>query len=187
MNYHQPFSEEIDGTPIPANFREVVNLGPSYSPASLSDTNIHQWRKQPPQLQIVPRYPTRSGYALVSHSPALLHQFAINIVKWLEVANLFDIRQAKGETLKSYLAQFNNITIRVNDLDYNPLERAGQFSDSMVLRRPQSMEEIKTRAKKHVKVEKGQVNRLEAERQSRLRDPKPTISGGQKGEAKRPT
>ncbi|RDX71021.1 hypothetical protein CR513_49673, partial [Mucuna pruriens] len=32
-------------------------------------------------------------------------------VKHMDVADLFDIRQAKGETLKSYLARFNNATV----------------------------------------------------------------------------
>ncbi|RDX97028.1 hypothetical protein CR513_20246, partial [Mucuna pruriens] len=33
-------------------------------------------------------------------------------MKCLEVVDLFDIRQNKGEPLKSYLAQFNNATIK---------------------------------------------------------------------------
>ncbi|RDX65184.1 hypothetical protein CR513_56178, partial [Mucuna pruriens] len=97
-------------------------------------------------------------------------QFVANKVKRLEVAYLFDIRQNKGETLKSYLAQFNNVTIRVNDLDqkffmkaFQKGLRVGQFNDSMALRKPLSMEETRTRVEKHIKVEEDQADRLEAE------------------------
>ncbi|RDX98639.1 hypothetical protein CR513_18411, partial [Mucuna pruriens] len=38
-------------------------------------------------------------------------QFMDNKAKWLKVVDLFDIRQAIGENLKSYLARFNNATI----------------------------------------------------------------------------
>ncbi|RDX91100.1 hypothetical protein CR513_26971, partial [Mucuna pruriens] len=39
------------------------------------------------------------------------------VVKQLEVADLFDIKQAKGESLKSYLTRFNNATVWVDDPD----------------------------------------------------------------------
>ncbi|RDY09336.1 hypothetical protein CR513_06297, partial [Mucuna pruriens] len=44
-------------------------------------------------------------------------QFATNKMKRFEVVDLFDIRQTKGESLKSYLARFNNATVQVNDSD----------------------------------------------------------------------
>ncbi|RDX65632.1 hypothetical protein CR513_55693, partial [Mucuna pruriens] len=43
---------------------------------------------------------------------SFVSQFAANKVKRLEVVNLFDIRLAKVETLKSYLARFNNATVQ---------------------------------------------------------------------------
>ncbi|RDX80873.1 hypothetical protein CR513_38519, partial [Mucuna pruriens] len=126
----QPFSEEIDETPIPLNFREVV-------------VEPFDGTKRTTKLQAVPGYPVRCGHALVSHYPASLHKFATNRVKRLEVVDLFVIRQAKGETLKSYLPRFNNATVWVNDLDqkffvkaFQKGLRAGLFNDSLAVRRP---------------------------------------------------
>ncbi|RDX93068.1 hypothetical protein CR513_24711, partial [Mucuna pruriens] len=106
----------------------------------------------------------------------------------LEVGDLFDIRKAKDETLKSYLARFNNATVRVNDPDqkffmkaFQKGLRVGQFSDSLALRRPLSTEEIRTRVEKHIEVEEDQ-----AERRSGIRDTQPTQQTGQKGENKYP-
>ncbi|RDX82668.1 hypothetical protein CR513_36521, partial [Mucuna pruriens] len=42
---------------------------------------------------------------------SFVSQFAANKVKRLEVADLFDIKQSREESLKSYLAHFNNATI----------------------------------------------------------------------------
>ncbi|RDX83654.1 hypothetical protein CR513_35421, partial [Mucuna pruriens] len=97
--------------------------------------------------------------------------FAANKAKILEVADLFDIRQGKGESLKSYLARFNNATVRVNDPDQKFFIKAFQkglkaspYSDSLALKRPTSMEEIRVRAKKHVEAEEDQAEWLEEER-----------------------
>ncbi|RDX97029.1 hypothetical protein CR513_20247, partial [Mucuna pruriens] len=50
--------------------------------------------------------------------------------------------------------------------------RVGQFSDSLELRNPLSMEEIRTRAEKHIEVEEDQADRLEV-RQSSSRNTRP--------------
>ncbi|RDX58139.1 hypothetical protein CR513_62567, partial [Mucuna pruriens] len=70
-----------------------------------------------------------NGHALVGHPS--------------DPFDIFDIKQNKGKTLKSYLARFNNIAIRVNDLDKKNFVKAfqkglrvGQFSDSFALRKP---------------------------------------------------
>ncbi|RDY02116.1 hypothetical protein CR513_14466, partial [Mucuna pruriens] len=120
-------------------------------------------------------------------------QFAANKVKRLKVADLFDIKQAKGESLKSYLAHFHNATVRVNDLDqkffvkaFQKGLRVGQFSDALALRRPSSMEEIRVCTEKHIGAEEDQADQLEAEHQPPgQRESRPRIQGGQqKGEAK---
>ncbi|RDY08263.1 hypothetical protein CR513_07522, partial [Mucuna pruriens] len=93
-------------------------------------------------------------------------QFAVNKVKKLE---------AEEESLKSYLAHFNNATVQVDD----PVQkffvkafqkglRAGPFSDALALRKPVSMEEICIRAEKHVEMQEDQYERRMA--------PTPTIT-----------
>ncbi|RDX74953.1 hypothetical protein CR513_45232, partial [Mucuna pruriens] len=99
-------------------------------------------------------------------------------------------KQAKGESLKSYLARFNNTTVRVDDLDQKFFVKAfqkglkvGPFSNALALRRPTSMEEIRARAKKHVEVEEDQLERREVERDFDHKDVRCTI---QAKEDKRP-
>ncbi|RDX91669.1 hypothetical protein CR513_26318, partial [Mucuna pruriens] len=133
-----PFCKEIDEILIPPNFREVV-VEPF---DGTQDPHAHL---QAFQAQM---HFKRSDYALDGDPSS---QFAANKVKKLEVADLFDIKQSRGESLKSYLARFNNVTVRVDDPDQKNFGlRAGSFSDTLALRRLSSMEEIRTRAEKHV-------------------------------------
>ncbi|RDX92553.1 hypothetical protein CR513_25302, partial [Mucuna pruriens] len=62
--------------------------------------------------------------------------------------------------------------VRVNDLGqkvfvkaFQKRLRARQFNDALALRRPLSMDEIRTHTEKHIEAEKDQANRLEVERQ----------------------
>ncbi|RDX70030.1 hypothetical protein CR513_50775, partial [Mucuna pruriens] len=116
------------------------------------------------------QYSERSGYAMAVHSSCLNHSIIQG--KRLEVANLFDIRQAKGENLKSYLTRFDNVTVLVNDPDQKFFVKAflkglptGQFSDALALRQLSNMKEIRTRAKKHIEAEEDLVNQLEVKHQ----------------------
>ncbi|RDY06530.1 hypothetical protein CR513_09464, partial [Mucuna pruriens] len=104
-------------------------------------------------------------------------QFTLNKIKCLEVADLFNIRQNKGETLESYLAWFNNTTVRKGLM-------VGQFNDSLTLRKPLCMEEIRAQAEKHIEVEEDQADWLEAKRQLGTRDMQPASQGGPRGEVK---
>ncbi|RDX70822.1 hypothetical protein CR513_49887, partial [Mucuna pruriens] len=115
--------------------------------------------------------PPRSIRSFSDLATSFASQFVTNKMKRLEIANIFDIRQNKGEPLKSYLARFNNTTVKVNNPDqkffvkaFQKGLRAGQFSDSLALRKPPSMEEIRTRVEKHIEVKEDQADRLEAER-----------------------
>ncbi|RDX76999.1 hypothetical protein CR513_42940, partial [Mucuna pruriens] len=181
----QPFSEEIDETPIPSNFLKVVveSFDGTQDPHVHLQAFQHQmyvsggndslnYKLFPDTLREVAIHwmttlPTRSIWSFNDLVGSFVSQFAANKVKRLEVADLFDIKQAKGESLKSYLAHFNNAIVRVNNLDQNFFIeglRIGQFRDALALRRPSSMEEIRARAEKHIEVEEDQANQLEAER-----------------------
>ncbi|RDX90986.1 hypothetical protein CR513_27091, partial [Mucuna pruriens] len=133
--------------------------------------------------------PPRSIRTFKDLANAFTSQFTTNKTKKLEVANLFDIKQNKSETFKSYLARFNNAIVRVNDPDqkffvkaFQKGLRARQFSDSIMLRKPQSMEKIRTYAEKHIKVEEDQTDRIEAEK-----EPGSEVRLTMKGENKYPT
>ncbi|RDY01680.1 hypothetical protein CR513_14965, partial [Mucuna pruriens] len=60
---------------------------------------------------------SRSIQTFKDLAESFVSQFATNKVKRLEVADLFNIKQAEGESLKGYLACFNNTTVRVDDPD----------------------------------------------------------------------
>ncbi|RDY09774.1 hypothetical protein CR513_05814, partial [Mucuna pruriens] len=96
---------------------------------------------------------------------SFMSQFTANKVKKLE------------ESLKSYLACFNNAIVWVDGPDqiffvkaFQKGLRAGPFSDALALRRPVSMEEICVRAEKHVEVEEDRAKRMEVERTRGRRD-----------------
>ncbi|RDX96320.1 hypothetical protein CR513_21037, partial [Mucuna pruriens] len=111
--------------------------------------------------------PARSIQMFDDLAGSFVSQFAANKVKKIEVADLFDVKQSQDETLKSYLACFNNAIVRGL--------RAGPFSDALTLRLFASMEEIRVRAEKHIEVEGDQAERLEVERVDTIR---PVQQGG---------
>ncbi|RDX93804.1 hypothetical protein CR513_23893, partial [Mucuna pruriens] len=128
--------------------------------------------------------PARSVRSFSDLAGSFVSQFAANRVKRLE-----------GGSLKSYLARFNNATVRVDDPDQKFFVKAFQkglrvdpFSDALALRRPSTMEEICARAEKHVEVEEDQTKRLEVERLPNHKESKLGVQRAQqKGDAKRQT
>ncbi|RDX73627.1 hypothetical protein CR513_46737, partial [Mucuna pruriens] len=92
-------------------------------------------------MQWFSNLPPRTIHTFNDLATIFASQFATNKAKRLEVANLFDIKQAKGKSFKKYLPRFNSATVHVDDLDqkffvkafYKGL-RVGQFSDSLTLK-----------------------------------------------------
>ncbi|RDX85066.1 hypothetical protein CR513_33787, partial [Mucuna pruriens] len=114
-------------------------------------------------MQWMVTLPPRSIQTFSELAGSFVSQFAANKVKRLEVANLFDIKQAKDESLKSYLARFNKATVQVDDPDQKFFGlKASPFSDALALRRPSSMDEIQAQAEKHVEMEDDQIERIGA-------------------------
>ncbi|RDX86854.1 hypothetical protein CR513_31759, partial [Mucuna pruriens] len=184
----QPFSEEIDEAMIPPNFREL--LIESFDGTQDPHAHLQAFQTQKyisggsdrlncklfpgtlrgVAMQWMATLPPRSIHTFSDLARLFLSQFAANKAKKIEVADLFDIKQARGESLKDYLARFNTATVRVNDPDQKIFVKAfqkglcvGPFSDALALRRPASMEEIRMRAEKHIEVEEDQAERMEAD------------------------
>ncbi|RDX99314.1 hypothetical protein CR513_17637, partial [Mucuna pruriens] len=168
--------------PIPPNFREIVIE--SYDGTQDPHTHLQAFQTQmyissgndrlsyklfSGTLRCVAMHwmatlPAKSIQTFSDLASSFVSQFAANKVKRLEVSNLFDIKQAREENLKSYLACFNNATIRGL--------RAGPFSDALALRKPASMKEIHACVEKHVQVEEDQLERRKAERALSHKDSK---------------
>ncbi|RDX73895.1 hypothetical protein CR513_46428, partial [Mucuna pruriens] len=77
-------------------------------------------------MQWMATLPPRSIRTFNDLARLFLSQFAANKTKKLEVADLFDFKQARGESLKGYLARFNTATVRVNDPDQKFFVKAFQ-------------------------------------------------------------
>ncbi|RDX95256.1 hypothetical protein CR513_22254, partial [Mucuna pruriens] len=141
--------------------------------------------EQHPQLQAIPRHPKGPYNAITFDdlTTIFISQFTINKAKRLEVADLFDIKQMKGENLKGYLTRFNSATVRVNDSDQKFFVKVfqkglytDQFNKSLALRRLSNIEVIRAQAEKHIEVEKDLANCLEVERQPLAPQTKPSHS-----------
>ncbi|RDX82113.1 hypothetical protein CR513_37136, partial [Mucuna pruriens] len=95
--------------------------------------------------------------------------FTTNRAKKIEVADLFEIKQVKGESLKNYLTRFNSVMIQVNNPNQiffvKAFLRVGQFNDSLALRLLASMGEIKAWTKKHMEADKEPIDQLQAKRE----------------------
>ncbi|RDY01553.1 hypothetical protein CR513_15102, partial [Mucuna pruriens] len=128
-------------------------------------------------MQWMTTLPPKSIQTFKDLAGSFVSQFAANKVKKLEVADLFDIKQAEGESLESYLACFNNATVRVDDPDqkffvkaFQKGLRAGLVSDALALRKPTNMEEICARVEKPVEVEEDQFEQRKTERRPDRKD-----------------
>ncbi|RDX70273.1 hypothetical protein CR513_50508, partial [Mucuna pruriens] len=148
---------DIDQFIIPSHFRELV-VDP------FDETQDPYINLQASQTQV-------TIHTFNDLATTFISQFTTNRVKRLEVIDLFDIRQAKGKSLKKYYACFNNAIVQVNDLDpkyfvkaFQKGLRVGQFSDSLALRRPASMGEIRVKVEKHIKVKEDQADKIRVER-----------------------
>ncbi|RDX81938.1 hypothetical protein CR513_37335, partial [Mucuna pruriens] len=185
----QLFCKEIDETAIPPNFREIIvepfdgsqdphaHLQAFQTQIYISGRNDRLSCKLFPgtlrgvAMQWMSTLPPRSIQTFRDLAGFFLSQFAANKVKRLELADLFDVKQGERESLKKYLARFNNATVRVDDPDqkffvkaFQKGLRAGPFSDALALRKPTNMEEIRARAEKHVEMEEDQLERRRSER-----------------------
>ncbi|RDX77914.1 hypothetical protein CR513_41880, partial [Mucuna pruriens] len=102
--------------------------------------------------------PPRTIHTFNNLASTFVSQFVADHAKRLEVTDLFDIRQAKGESLKKYLTHFNSATVQVNNLDQK------KFREGLPKGRPTSMGEIRGRVEKHFEAEEDQVNGIHAKR-----------------------
>ncbi|RDX70947.1 hypothetical protein CR513_49752, partial [Mucuna pruriens] len=66
-------------------------------------------------------------------------QFAANRAKKLEVTDLFDIKQMRGESLKKYLTRFNSATDQFFVKAFKKGLKPEQINNSLTLRRSASM------------------------------------------------
>ncbi|RDX99564.1 hypothetical protein CR513_17354, partial [Mucuna pruriens] len=83
--------------------------------------------------------PSRTIHTFNDLATCFVSQFSTNKAKKLEVADLFDIKQMKGETLKKYLVRFHGTMVQ----EFQKGLCVVQFNDSLALRRPASMEEAR--------------------------------------------
>jgi len=89
-----------------------------------------------------------------------LQQFATNQVKPQKLADLFDMRQKEGESLRAFLNLFCETTIKINSPNEEMFLEAfmnrlqtNPFSEFMLRDRPKTMKKVCRRATTHMDVE----------------------------------
>ncbi|KAK7333534.1 hypothetical protein VNO80_30309 [Phaseolus coccineus] len=100
-----------------------------------------------------------------------LINFSANKAKPLEVADLFEVKQAKKESIKQFLCRFSEVMVQIS----HPNERlfveafirglqSGLFGESLIERRPDCMAAVKIRAMSHIKAEEFTIKKREDEK-----------------------
>ncbi|RDY00323.1 hypothetical protein CR513_16514, partial [Mucuna pruriens] len=124
-----PFTKQIDHTPIPPHFRELV-VDPF--------NGLPDPCKRSTKLQTLPK--NVEGIAMRWFSSLLPHsitsfadlaatfesQFTTNKTRHLETIDLFDIKQKKTETLKQFLTRFHKAMVQVENPDQKNFVKAFQ-------------------------------------------------------------
>jgi len=96
----------------------------------------------------------------------LIQQFSASRHRKLLATNLFNVRQGYNESLREYLARFNNITIKVINPNqevfvgafHNGL-RVGQLNESLAQKPADSMDEIIAKADCYIKGEESNAEK----------------------------
>lgn len=95
--------------------------------------------------------------------------------------DMHDIKQESGETLKAYLARFNENTIRVWEPNQRTVVaafvkgvRSGPFNESLELRQPTPMDEIRRRAECYINSE--EANAVKKEREAKASENNSRVS-----------
>lgn len=91
-------------------------------------------------------------------------QFSINRGKKIVLSNTLVLHQGKNEPLKNFLSRFNKMTVQVNEPDdkffvFALLKslRTETFKEAFFIEKLVTMEEIRTRAEKHIDAEEATV------------------------------
>ncbi|XP_068475293.1 uncharacterized protein [Phaseolus vulgaris] len=101
-------------------------------------------------------------------SKKFIEKFAVNKVEFPTIADLVDIRQGEGESLKSYLSRFCGVSIKIFSHENLFVDafvkglQASSFFESLIRDKPDSMVDVQIRATSYIKEE--ELMRLERKR-----------------------
>src|ERR1044072_3139473 len=167
----QPFSEEIEATPIPDNLNTLkmdTYDGTTDPVDHLASFNtkmlIYRVNDQlkcklfPPTLKKAANawfgsLSPRTVLNVPDFSARFIAQFSVKQVEKVTTSVLFEVRQKPGESINEYIFRFTDHTLQANNVSqatvaeafHNGL-RPGPFNDNLALRRPKTLEEIRIRA-----------------------------------------
>lgn len=180
----QPLSVEIWAAPVPENFKPphlstfdgksdpmehvtafntcmaVVGAPDSLKCKLLADTLSEaalRWYMNLPRFSIL-------SYQDMTRK--LIQQFSASRHRKVLATSLFNVRQGQNESLREYLARFNDTTIKVTNPNQEVFVgafqnglRAGQFNESLAQKPADSMEEVITRADCYIKGEESNAEK----------------------------
>jgi len=122
-----------------------------------------RWYMNLPRLSIV-------GYQDMTRKR--IQQFSASKHRKLSSTSLFNVRQGQIESLRDYLARFNNATIKVinpnQEVFVGPFQndlRDGQFIESLAHKPVDSMDEIIARAECYIKGEESNMEKKSQRRE----------------------
>jgi len=114
-------------------------------------------------------YMNQPRFSIVSYqdmTKKLIHQFSASRHSKVSTTSLFNVWQEQNESLRSYLARYNDATIKVvnpnQELFVGAFQnglRAGPFNESLAQKPTNSMEEIKSRAECYIKGEESNAEK----------------------------
>ena len=123
---------------------------------TLIDATLHWYMNQP-------------RFSIVSYqdmTKKLIHQFSSSRHRKVSTTSLFNVRQEQNESLRNYLAWYNDATIKVinpnQELFVGAFQnrlRAGPFNESLAQKPADSMKEITSRSECYIKGEESNVEK----------------------------
>jgi len=185
----QLFSFEILNEPIPANY-VFPKIG-SFNGKQDLNAHVKNFRAQmliyggsdavrckmlagsltDTRLDWFNNFPEGSVTSLEVFVRLLVAHFAANKTKLPDTADLFDVRQARGEAVKQYLHRFNEVVVQISQPNEGMCVeafirqlRSGSFGESLVKKRPANMADINLWIVSYVKVEEFARKKIEERR-----------------------
>jgi hypothetical protein len=119
-----------------------------------------------------------TGYA--DFHRKFVHQFAGSKHVQVTTTNMFALRQGNSETMREYLARFNEATIKVSNPNqemfvaafHNGL-KAGHFNESLAQKPAETMQEVMKRAECDIKGEESNAEKRSRDSRERAVEPRP--------------
>ncbi|XP_012834024.1 PREDICTED: uncharacterized protein LOC105954886 [Erythranthe guttata] len=158
---------QFDGTGDPhEHLKKFYAMADLYGPTDAAMCKMFRTKLSERALNWFNSLPTGSIEALSQLTDRFAHHFAINKEYAKTPAYLFTITQREGETLRNYIQRFVEASHKVPNVGGSMIAgiiqqnlKEGRFKESIAGRPPTTLEELLSRAEKHVRIEEASAPR----------------------------